>query len=576
MRSVNGITFLVSQLENHDLLKSRVPFQNATTSFFGSIAISYSVSSDPLFSVTLRETTDGIVFVIGFWYSKEILDDVSEGLIDIKTENDFQKYSSILNGRYVCMYIAKDMRKVMTYTDDFGFDDLFLTVHEGMIHSSSHIWPLLFEYASIKKQNISQYLAFGYSLGFCTLFDNVYRVPPDSIVRFRSDGVLHEQGLKDSFMPHEAKYLNIGGAIEEYDSIASKFISFLHNAYSAEDIGITLTGGGDTRAILNTFLHNRIKPVSFTGNWPPQDVPRSEVISRSLGLEHHIVRYEEKIPELVDYDLFVYSNGTMLSLPMAKISTKARPRLAALVYGFSGDIMSGSYYGHQVNKMCKREIRKQAYFKSHYQGHIVPDIVKYGYSNQGDFWDDYLYTFSKYADYMGLYDATITQDIVEKNKKRIGPFALGSHFGPAPIFFFHNRDIVSFYKTLGNDLLKGEKFHKHISERGNAILHKTPDEGKTPGAKIVNDMLFSVLGKQNLVKLYRSFKYYKSWPRSIFASQTRKISVDKWIESSVLSNQVNLENDYLLKDMQILKQRLEEINGICMIAKSFGCDLMII
>ncbi len=109
----------------------------------------------------------------------------------------------------------------------------------------------------------------------------------------RGESVLQESLIESLKGP-------VSTGVEEIGDVLIEIIREAVHGHADKDIGLTLTGGFDSRIILSILLHLNIKPVCYTyGNGQNKDILIAKNICRTFDLTHiHVV---DSIPSDLDY-----------------------------------------------------------------------------------------------------------------------------------------------------------------------------------------------------------------------------------------------------------------------------------
>lgn len=228
-------------------------------------------------------------------------------------EEDEKRFFGELNGWFSGLLV--DLRKgnVVLFNDRYGIDRLYYYEKGDMTFFASEAKALLLvlpELRAFDDEGVAQFLAFGCTLERRTLFRNLQFLPGGSVWIFE-DGVCSRK--EQYFCPEnwesqpdlteeafEQEFL------ETFRRILPRYLS------SNSKIGISLTGGLDTRMIMACLPKFTTKPVCYTFSGLAEETLDTQLASRvaqACGLEHRILRigtdFLSNFGHFVDHTVFV-------------------------------------------------------------------------------------------------------------------------------------------------------------------------------------------------------------------------------------------------------------------------------
>jgi asparagine synthase (glutamine-hydrolysing) len=204
-------------------------------------------------------------------------------------ENFFTK----LNGLFSGLLIDRRQRKVFLFNDRYGMERIYW--HETMeaLYFASEAKALLRvlpELREFDREGVAQFLGVGTPIAGHTFFRGVRLLPAGSCWRFAHGGVRRETYFTPALWEALPK---LSGP--EYEAqFKTAFERVLPRYFGTEPkIGIALTGGLDTRAIMACQPHDPRRETTYTFTGPEGRTLDDRVAARvaaACGLEHHLLR----------------------------------------------------------------------------------------------------------------------------------------------------------------------------------------------------------------------------------------------------------------------------------------------
>lgn len=435
----------------------------------------------PLYKRLFLKNNSRFFFLNGFFYdeiNKKNLEKALEDL-DVGKIEEIKRFISSLNGSYNGFWIDHRKQEINIFTDIMGYDKIYYCTYNGSLFFSSFIWPLLLldEY-QIDQIAIGEHLLLGHPLKNKTIFKNIDTIQPGRIERFDFKGKQLGYESFESFP--ERRNISKSDLIEDFFSRTKRHYDYIQSINPAAKFGSTLTGGNDTRVVLNSMFNNNITPYCTVGyhNIKSRDSNRAEKIAKHYGLNFDSINYSENFEKIL-LDTIEISNGYTNGIWMGNISLHASDKCNLLYNGFSGDFVAGGnefdFSGMDCASLAKSALKYRAHFKS------LPfkDVISLSSSRFDDFLEEYVSTYESYKDFP-IEDLYFLQEKNERNFRRIASFADGIRLGKAaPVFFFHDKQILDFYRSIDLKWYKHQVLHHKISYKNNAFLALMPSANKT-------------------------------------------------------------------------------------------------
>jgi asparagine synthase (glutamine-hydrolysing) len=156
-----------------------------------------------------------------------------------------------LNGRLHGLAVDRRTQTALLFNDRFGLQPIYYHQAADGFYFASEAKAILAvrpELRAFDPRAIGEYIACGCVLEGRTLFPGIHALPPGSAWRFRA-GELIERG--SHFQPQEWEDQEPLGEEEYYRQLRDAFAAALPSYFQGpEKIGVSLTGGWDTRVIM--------------------------------------------------------------------------------------------------------------------------------------------------------------------------------------------------------------------------------------------------------------------------------------------------------------------------------------
>lgn len=199
-----------------------------------------------------------------------------------------------LNGLFSGLLIDRKRRRAMLFNDRYGIERLYFYEKGGMTLFASEAKALLQvlpELRAFDDQGVAQFLAFGCTLEGRTLFSNLRFLPGGSLwifensVCIRKEQYFHPVNWESQpALTAEAFELEL---LEVFERILPRYVS------SKSNIGISLTGGLDTRMIMACLPKRGTQTICYTFSGLSEETLDAKIAARVAqvcGLEHQVVR----------------------------------------------------------------------------------------------------------------------------------------------------------------------------------------------------------------------------------------------------------------------------------------------
>jgi asparagine synthetase B (glutamine-hydrolysing) len=434
-------------------------------------------------------------FVHGIFYDKPMIPYTFKG---------FQLASILnnLNGSFNGFLLNKKDNTILLFTDILGFDKIYVK-RKGNLTISSSIWPLA-KGEEINSDALTEHLTLGHSLHGKTLFKNVETIYPGYIYTYCKKGEL--KGKQNYYKLSEG--LTSSPNISQFAELVKQQQNYINSKNLPENIGMTLTGGNDTRVILNSLLRNSILPSCFVGFHTPgsTDHLRAEKIADHYKLPFYSLNYSYGFKEIIE-EVVESSNGYTNGIWMGNLSKLAARHADLMYYGFSGDLLSGGNEFNFSRMNIDQIVETSLHYKTYYKQLNYKHIAALTGTDSQNFYEAYHATYNQYRDEK-IDDAYFLQEKNERNHRRIASFADGTRLGPDFIYFYHDRRIIDFYKSMKKSQLNHQAMHHKLSFYKNKFLAWMPSANKTE----LPSFLIPYISRLVNEKMLRAITKYKATP----------------------------------------------------------------
>ena len=208
-------------------------------------------------------------------------------------EDQGAKFFERLNGLFSGLIIDRRQRKIFLFNDRYGMERIYWHETPDAFYFASEAKALLRVLPQLRefdREGVAQFLGVGCALGGRSLFREIQLLPGGSCWTFENGAVRREKYFspeawealpKLSGPDYEARFRAMfEGILPRYFDTGSK-------------IGISLTGGLDTRLIMACHPHDRLHETTYTFTGPTGETLDDRVAGRvaaACGLEHRLLR----------------------------------------------------------------------------------------------------------------------------------------------------------------------------------------------------------------------------------------------------------------------------------------------
>jgi asparagine synthase (glutamine-hydrolysing) len=264
-------------------------------------------------------------------------------------EEEGDRFFEKLNGLFSGLLIDKRRKTAFLFNDRYGAERIYFHEDRGAVYFASEAKALLRVLPRLREfdeQAVAEFFDFGCNLGTQTLFRGIKLLPGGSLWTFEG-GNCHKSTY---FMPETWEAQPALSALTYETQFEETFKCILPRYFESEaEIGISLTGGLDTRMIM-AGRPPAESPVTYTFSGLTGETLDDRIaaqVARASGLQHHLLRLSpDFFSDFADHmDQTVYvTDGTLGSTGAHEIylnrkaRSLARVRLTGL---FGSEILRG-------------------------------------------------------------------------------------------------------------------------------------------------------------------------------------------------------------------------------------------
>ncbi|MBC7228960.1 MAG: hypothetical protein H5T74_01015 [Actinobacteria bacterium] len=252
-------------------------------------------------SVMRKETQPAVGNDLYVWMEGEIFrrsahgageSDLEHMLASLNRREGFS-FLKNLNGVFSAVVYDSELKRIHLITDRYGLRFLFWTMHEGRLAWASEAKAMLALPGFVPKIDlvaVREFMELGYLLGDRTWFEGVSLVPPGSVLTYD----IGTRSLEISRYWWWDEIKPVSGRVDERE-MAEEMGRLLVEAVEArskdgESVGITLSGGLDSRAIIAAVPRPGADIAAVTFGIPDSpDVRIARRVARLRGARHSIV-----------------------------------------------------------------------------------------------------------------------------------------------------------------------------------------------------------------------------------------------------------------------------------------------
>ena len=208
-------------------------------------------------------------------------------------EEEGEQLVEKLNGLFSGVLIDKRRKKAFLFNDRYGSERIYWHETEDALYFASEAKALLRILPKLREfdlEGVAQFLAFGCTLRWQTLFRGVHLLPGGSLWTFE-DGTCNKRQYFDSRTWESLPSLSAESFEIQFEETFKRILPRYFE--TASNVGISLTGGLDTRMIMACLPKAAENPISYTFTGQEQETMDDRIaaqVAEVCGLEHRLVR----------------------------------------------------------------------------------------------------------------------------------------------------------------------------------------------------------------------------------------------------------------------------------------------
>ncbi len=208
-------------------------------------------------------------------------------------EEQGEQFFENLNGLFSGLLVDKRQKKAFLFNDRYGTERIYWHQTSDATYFASEAKALLSilpELRELDPNGVAQFLAFGCTLGWQTLFHGIRLLPGGSLWIFE-DGTCNKRQYFDSRTWESLPSLSVEGFESVFEETFKRVLPRYLETNSK--LGFSLTGGLDTRMIMacRPQAADGSTSYTFTGNeHETLDDRIAAQVAQACGLEHYLLR----------------------------------------------------------------------------------------------------------------------------------------------------------------------------------------------------------------------------------------------------------------------------------------------
>lgn len=208
-------------------------------------------------------------------------------------EEQNEKFLEDLNGLFAGLLIDTRQKKALLFNDRYGMERIYWHETSDAFYFASEAKALLRvlpELREFDRAGVAEFLGVGSALAGRTIFRGISLLPGGSRWAFESGAGRREKYFSPETWEAKPK-LSASEYEEEFGAVFRRILPKYYDTGSK--IGISLTGGLDTRAVMACHTHDARRETSYTFTGPNGRTLDDRIATRvaaTCGLEHRLLR----------------------------------------------------------------------------------------------------------------------------------------------------------------------------------------------------------------------------------------------------------------------------------------------
>ena len=280
-----------------------------------------------------------------------------------------------IEGAFIFALYNKPEKEFTIVSDTFGNFSLHYSSGQNLFVFSSQMHGIIKVLGKSEwdSKGLNQFLGLGLTLNGRTIYKNIFRLEPGTLLKVNSKGITTFTYSKPFYQPESNLSENI-------NVIRQSIIDSIHNRLkNYHKIGAALTGGYDSRVTwgIIKYLGQAEKVVAFThGLKQSYDIQISKRIARHLKLNHVVQiiddEFIQQLPEL--WNKFTLLNEGVN--PITSAHALFSWELSSRNFNVLMDSHGGALYRRQYMKVFEKKIRKRLDFSHQIYDSLETPLIK--------------------------------------------------------------------------------------------------------------------------------------------------------------------------------------------------------
>jgi asparagine synthase (glutamine-hydrolysing) len=259
------------------------------------------------------------------------------------------EFATHLNGMFAIALLDRRQRKLVLVRDHVGIKPLYYArVEQGLVFGSEV--KVLLESGWVPRRldldSVGQYLSWEYVPGAATLFKDVRRVPPASLLELDLSSGRHSVRRYWSLLDAVAKARRSPRSASDWEAEVDSTIARRVRAQLVSDVplGAFLSGGVDSSIVVAAMGEAHTFSIGFDDP-TYNELKWSEQVARHLGVSHRTEIIRPDVRELFDR-LMPYMDDPIADVsifPTYLVSKLAAKYVKVVLSGDGGDELFGGY-----------------------------------------------------------------------------------------------------------------------------------------------------------------------------------------------------------------------------------------
>lgn len=514
---------------------------------------------------------------------KELIDRLGRTNSDKKVLNNaelvlllFEKLGletfKLLNGSFAIVIWEMDTKKLIVVCDYAGLRPVFY-FHQGkrfcFASEIKAILSLNWYSPKVDHKAVIDFLAFGFPQGDLTLFENIFRIQPGVILIYQNGHI----EIKESFQIRYNPQVSSISDREHQEEVSMLLENSLIKRCKPElKVGLTLSGGMDTRLLLAICNHLDIRIPTFTyGMKNSSDKLRAKKLAGIVGFPHYSYELEKDyVKHNASFILERCEGRVDCFLSHGLLLNQMNETANVMLLGNGGEYLFGvgrDHYSKSLEIIPDQPYETYYRFRNTYLKDVDwNNVLQENLFRLKDRPKEKLFELLDKFDSQNIDNAIDAYlfNIIQMNRTLQGLFMVNHVMEFSQPYF--DKDLVQYAISLPFHLRRKRKMHKLLLEKYNAQLASI--EG---GHLYQENSMHKLIGRnyrrviRRLVNYKLLDKKYTSRPASTFSDLhylIRKSPNKEWITGELLNEDARIyeyvKPDYIHK---IVNQHMDDIEN---------------